>query len=232
MRRFTIGSAMVLALLLMFTAIATAAPPDFCDPDFPETYKPNHPSCDTTTTTTTVPEPSTLEPCQAEFDIEVLKPGRVGYECLWTPVQPELIPTEGVEGIVTVTPTEGVSSLVVFVRDDAPGDICLLAQGAEDQTGTDGSFVGSFDLSYYDPVPDGYDAWAGTTYWDLMYESEYVPGPPIVGAYWCGPQDPVLETIRFDTNGTPLHLSVGFKAKKNTGPVAVTLSVGQKIPEG
>ncbi len=229
MRRFTIGSAMVLALLLMITAIATAAPPDFCDPES-ETYKPDHPSCSDTPTPTT--EPPTLEPCPTDFVIEVLKAGRVGYECLWTPEKPVQIPAVAVEGIVTVTPTEGVSSLVVFVRDDAPGDICLLAQGAEDQTDTDGSFVGSFDLSYYDTVPDEYEAWQGATYWDLMYESVYVPGPPIVGAYWCSPQDPVLETIRFDTNGTPLHLSVGFKAKKNTDPVAVTLRVEPKIPEG
>jgi len=229
MRRLLILFSIALLFGLALVTAALAAPPNCEELPLEHPRYCGPPPSSTTTTTTEAP---TLEACQSEFDIEVLKPGRVGHECLWTPEEPDTIPAEGVEGIVTVTPSEGVSSLVVFVRDDAPGDICLLAPEAEDQTGTDGSFVGSFDLSYYCDVPDGYEAWLEESYWTLLYKSDYVPLPAVVGAYWCGPQDPVLESIRFDTNGTPLHLSIGFKAKKDTGPVAVTLSVVPKSSEG
>ena len=263
MRRFTIGSAMVLALLLMLTAIATAAPPNcaelpfdhphYCGPPCDE-LDPSDPNyCDTPTTTTTttttspVPDPSTLEPCPAEKVIEVLKPGPVSYECLWTPEEPALISAEGVvEGIVTVTPTtEGVSSLVVFVRDDAPGDICLGAYGidVDDQISTDGRFEGSFDLSYgsvedivevagWDPLdypederPPSFDPYVDQDYWS--FDRYDVPGE--TGTHWCYPQDGIA-SMRTDLNGPPLHLWVRFKAKQDAGPVAVTLSVESKTP--
>jgi len=230
MRRFTIGSAMVLALLLMLTAIATAAPPSgFCGD---EGTNPDHPSCATTSTTTTVPEPSTLDACPTgPFLIEVLKPAPVNYECLWTPENPGTAP---LSGTVKVGPLDGVSSLMVFVRDDSPGDICLLAQEAEDQTEPDGSFVGSFNLAYgtmddivegagWDPRdypederPPSFEPYVGQTYWTFG------------GTHWCYPQDG-MANMRQDLNGPPLHLWVKFRANPRvTSAVWVTLTPAQE----
>ncbi len=249
MRRFTIGSAMVLALLLMLTAIATAAPPNcvelpfehphYCGPPCDD-LDPDDPNfCGTplpTPTTTTTPETSTLEPCLTDIVIEVPKPGRVGYECLWTPGEPESISAEGVEGIVTVTPDGGISQLAVYVRDQAPGDICLGAYGMED----DQVFEGSFDLSYGDLLDDeiwdpddlypDFAPYEDTTYWSFgVYD---VHGE--TGTHWCYPQEDAVPYMRPDLNGPPLHLWVGFMAKKDAGDVAVTLSVEPKptSPEG
>jgi len=250
MRRFTIGSAMVLALLLMLTAIATAAPrdcadlpfehPRYCglpcweldpgDPDYCESPPP-------TTTTTTTTEPSTLEPCPTDFAIEVPKPGRVGYQCLWTPDEPLSIPPDGVEGIVKVASLDGVSQLRVYVRDASPGDICLTAHGMDDQIAAAGFFVGSFDLSYgdlpddmtWDPTdlyPD-FGPYEYQTYWSF---NEYDEAGE-AGTHWCYPQDDAVYEMRQDLNGPPLHLWVGFKAKQDAGPVAVTLRVEPKTPE-
>ena len=234
MRRFTIGSAMVLALLLMLTAIATAAPSvdDWCGEDG---TKPDHPSCSDTTTPTT--EPSTLEPCLTEFDIEVPKPGTVGYGCLWTPDEPQSIPAGGVEGIVEVASLDGVSQLRVYVLDAFPGDICLVAHGMDDQIAAAGFFVGSFDLSYgnlpddeaWDPTdlyPD-FEPYENQTYWNFDRYDETGEA----GTHWCYPQDDAVYEMRQDRNGPPLHLWVNFKAKKDAGPVAVTLSVEPKTPE-
>jgi hypothetical protein len=136
---------------------------------------------------TTNPHHPTLEACPADsFSIPIPKTGWVGYECLWTPDKPQETPDAGVEGNVTIASLDGISNLdgisklLVLVRDDAPLDVCLLAPVSPDQI-IDGSFVGSFDLP-------------------------------------CG-------------NGTPLHLSVVFFAKKNASPVEVTLGVGPKSQE-
>jgi hypothetical protein len=221
-RRLIFMSAVVAALLLMLAAIATAAPPNCEELPFEHRHYCGPPPNSTTTTTTTTPPP-TLEACPTEtFPIPIPKTGRVSYECLWTPEDPGFLP---VVGKVTVTPGDGISKLGVWVRDSAPGDICLLVQGAENQTGDDGSFVGSFDLSYgdlpddevWDPedlYPD-YANYENKTYWSLD------------GPHWCYPQDPSVG-MREDPNGRPLHLSVGFSAKKNADPVKVTLSVEPK----
>jgi hypothetical protein len=131
---------------------------------------------------TTNPHHPTLAACPAgSFSIPIPKTGWVGYECLWTPDESQEILEDTVEGNVTVASLNGISKLLVSVRNDAPLDVCLLAPVAPDQI-NNGSFVGSFDLP-------------------------------------CG-------------NGTPLHLSVVFFAKKNASPVKVTLSVEPKISEG
>jgi len=242
-RRFTIGSAIVLALLLMLAAIATAAPEN-CEElpiDNPHYCGPPPSSTTTSTTTTTTTLPSTLEPCPTDtFAIPIPKPGPVNYECLWTPEDPMAAPGVGVEGIVKVAPPEGIdqlvgiSSLVVFVRDDSPGDICLLTQGAENQTGLDGSFVGSFDLSYGDPpafhedwvnpYPLIFDKYVDKTYWNFSHFDD--PGEN--GTHWCYPQDGI-ESMRQDLNGPPLHLWVRFRANpKAISAVWVTLTAAQE----
>lgn len=228
MRRFTVGLAIVLALSLLLAAVAVAAPPDFCD------VNSDHWKCSTTTSpaTTTTTEPSTLDACPTEpILIEVSKAGPVNYECLWTPENPG---TEPLLGTVKVAPLDGISSLLVFVRDDSPGDICLLAQGAENQTEPDGSFVGSFNLAYgtmddivegagWDPQeypdderPPGFESYVGETYWTFG------------GAHWCYPQDGIA-SMRQDLNGEPLHLWVKFRADpKATSEVWVTLTPAQE----
>ena len=112
----------------------------------------------------------------------------------------------------------------VFVRDDAPGDICVLEQDWVGATGP--TYVATFDLVYgaADTLPEGYDAWADSNYWDFIYED--APEDPVEGAHWCAPQDPILDSLRYDTNGTPLHFQVGFNARGG-GSFIVTLSTGQ-----
>lgn len=232
MRRLSIGLVLVVALLLMLTAIATAAPP-FCDPDSPK-YDPYSPACSDATTTTTEP---TLEACPTEIEIEILKSGPVELECLWTPVEPEVRNTmDGVEGKVTVTPVDGISELLVFVRDDSPGDICLLAQKAETQA-VDGSFVGSFDLSYEappalhedweTPYPAIFEYYEHQTYWSF----NHFGGDGENGMHWCYPQDGI-EGMREDLNGEPLHLLVRFRAKKDFTQISVTLTAEPVVTAG
>jgi hypothetical protein len=219
MRRLSILFSIALVFALIVVAAATAAAPDFCDEGSPK-YNPDHPNCSTTTTVTTTTEPSQLEACTTGMTIT--GNGQTSFQCLWTP---DKVGDGDKVATVTVFNIEGgiKNPPVVFVRDDAPGDICLLEQEWENQDGP--VYVAEFDL-FYETVPPGYEAWDGHSYWDLKYASEYVPAPPIVGAYWCGPQDPVLETIRFDTNGTPLHFQVNFNARGG-GQFEITLSPGQ-----
>ncbi len=250
MRRFSLALALAAALLLMLTAIATAAPPNCEELPFEHPHycglpcdelDPSDPNwCETPpTTTTTTTEPSTLDACPTgTFPIEVPRPGPVNYECLWTPEDPMAEPGVGVEGIVKVASLDGISSLVVFVRDDSPGDICLLTQGAEGQLEPDGSFVGSFDLAYgsmeeivagagWDPEdypedypederPPSFDPYVSQTYWTFH------------GAHWCYPQDGVAG-MREDLNGPALHLWIRFRANpKVTSAVLVTLTTAQQ----
>lgn len=184
-------------------AIPAAAKPPLCSEN------PGHPAC--------IPDDPTDPPPgleQCETPTILAGNGNVRFECLWTPFN---------DGSTVATVTvevldEGiVGPPLVIARDDSPGDICVIEQDWEGQTGPD--YVASFDL-YYDTVPEGYEAWAGHSYWDFRYDE--VPDP-VVGAYWCAPQDPVLDTVRLDTNGTPLHLIVGFRAR-GYGQLSITLS--------
>jgi hypothetical protein len=140
----------------------------------------------------------------------------MGIDCLWTPVN------NGSEvATVTVSNIEGgiKKAPVVFVLDDFPGDICVLEQGWVGQPGQD--YEVSFDLVYGSPLP-GYEAWAGENYWGFIYDES----DPIVGAHWCAPQDPASDSVRLDTNGTPLHLRVVFNAGKG-GSLDIGLSPPQ-----
>jgi hypothetical protein len=118
MRRFTIGSAMVLALLLMLTAIATAAPPvdDWCGE---RGTKQDHPSCSDTTTSTT--QPPAVQPCKSG----PLPVGIGNYlQCEWTPQE-----GSSTVGTVTVEVVSGqIGGLAIFVLDSLPGNICVLEQ--------------------------------------------------------------------------------------------------------
>lgn len=84
------------------------------------------------------PQPVEVEACEdagadatdGTITITVPGGGSIQFECLWTPKDPRTPkdpPTDGNwAGKVGV---EGeLGSLVVFVRDDSPGDICLLEQ--------------------------------------------------------------------------------------------------------
>ena len=183
-----IQSLLIVAALALPVLAATGATagPDFCD------RKPNHPSCSTTTTTT---EPAVAQPCETVTTL--LGTGNLGFDCDWTPE--ESIATTGT---VTVTvPSGEVSRVVVFVRDSAPGDICVLKEW-DKATGT------VFEASF--PLVD--EVGGRGTYWDN-------------GTNWCEPFDPIVGQ-RSDLNGDPLHVRVGVRAKKGT-VVEVSLSPGQ-----
>jgi hypothetical protein len=221
MRRFTTGIGTIIAVValasvaLALTSTALAKKPD----------NPGKP----TTTTTTVPQSTALEACEDSANatlvgdglIELTIPGtaQTSFECLWTPDQAVGTTT----ATVTVTEIGGaVKGLpTVFVRDDSPGEICLLESdwgGAQEPP-----YTASFDLAYGTDLPGGYEAWEGTTYWDLVYDQEGLPTVPVVGAYWCAPQDPILDSLRADTNGTPLHFMASFNARSG-GHIVVELT--------
>ena len=222
MRRLTIGIGTMVAVLAMasvalaLTSTALAKQPD----------KPGKP---TTTTTTSIPQSTTLEACEDSANatfvgdglIELTIPGsgQASFECLWTPDQA----ADTTTATVTVTEIGGaVRGLpTVFVRDDSPGDICLF----ESEWGgvREPPYAASFDLAYGMDLPDGYEAWEGTTYWDLVYDQEGLPTDPVVGAYWCAPRDPILDSLRVDTNGTPLHFMASFNARSG-GYIVVELT--------
>ncbi len=180
-----IQSLLIVAALALPVLAATAATagPDFCD------RKPNHPSC---STTPPPDEPAVAQPCETVTTLRGT--GNLGFDCDWTPKE------DGVTtGTVTVTVTSGeVSRVVVFVRDSAPGDICVLKQW-DKATGT------VFEASF--PLVD-----ERGTYWDN-------------GTNWCEPFDPIVGQ-RSDLNGEPLHVRVNVRAKKGTD-VEVSLSPGQ-----
>ena len=120
MRRFTIGSAIVLALLLMLTAIAVAGPPtdDWCGEDG---TRPDHPSCSTTTVPT---DPPAVGACESVNVIDAVK-GTNAFNCEWTPEEV----VGSTVGTVTVTVDNGeIGGLVIFVLDSMPGNICVLEQ--------------------------------------------------------------------------------------------------------
>lgn len=196
MTRTAGAAALVLVLVLALAAAAAAAPP-IC--------KPKDPGCSGTTTTTT---PSAgPEACSPDESGVITIPGanRTMFECLWTP---EVADTAF--GMVTVDPVEGaIRYLAVTVRDDSPGDICLL------QNEWDGSapFVASFDLAYSD-LPDD-EVWdPNDLYPDFaVYENQTYWS--FGGTHWCYPTDGV-DGMREDTNGKPLHLYVALRAERDT----------------
>jgi hypothetical protein len=216
MRRFTIGFTVVV-LVLLFASVAGAVPPDPCEKDI------NHPLCEdppssSTTTTTTTTEPPTEPPTELEAcpnQKTIFGSGQTVFECLWKPIN------NGTEvGRVTISDiTGGIKGPPnVFVRDDSPGDICVLM--SVDDWG-DPPYEAEFDL-FYDQVPEGYEAWLGHRYWDFVLE----PGMES-GTHWCAPQDPVFGH-RSDTNGGALHLLVSFNAR-NGGSLTFTLEPGKSL---
>jgi hypothetical protein len=139
------------------------------------------------------------------------------FECLWKPVN-----NGSRVGTVTISNITGAipGPPTLFVRDDSPGDICVLLQGGEWDPPTENGYEASFDL-FYDTVPDGYEAWLGHSYWDFVYDPLADPKME-PGTHWCGPQDPILDSLRYDNNGGALHLQISFNAKKG-GSLDITL---------
>jgi hypothetical protein len=218
MRRITIGSAIVLALLLMLTAIAASAAPDgFCDDGRV------HPKCPTTTTSPTIPEPPTLQPCENQFTVTGGRE-QVTSECEWTPQG-----SGPSTGTIAVTKMSGeVSRLIVMVRDSSPGDFCDLYWPEKPSRGSewyDGPLTGDLELTF--PLNDDRG-----TYWDFDYldnDGQLVKGSH--GKHWCGPYDPIAG-LR-DDYGDPLNLRVILKGNKNKNKenaiVSVTLSSVQEV---
>ena len=225
MRRFLLLSFIIFVLAAL--AVPALAGKPTCEDD------PTRPWCDdppTTTTTTTLPDQveacsDIMAPTDEGMSTTITGKGNASFECLWTPERGESVDPPSV-ATVTISDLDGgvKGPPYVFVRDDSPGDICLLEQEWAGQTGP--TYVGTFDLVYgsVESLPDGYEAWANSSYWDFVYEDS--PAAPVVGAHWCAPQDPVLDSLRYDTNGTPLHLQIGFNARGG-GSLTVTLSTGQ-----
>ena len=217
MRRVTIGSAIVLAMLLMLTAIAASAVPDgFCDDDRV------HPLC--TTTPPTMPTPTTMpptpQPCEDQFTVNGGRE-QVLFECDWTP-QGDGPST----GTIAVTKVSGeVSGLVVMVRDSSPGDLCELSWPGMTSRGWEwyqGPLTDALDLTF--PLTDDRG-----TYWAFSYIDNNDTAQTSAGAHWCGPYDPI-DGLRDDLNGDPLHLSVRLDGNRNKNKenaiVNVTLSTG------
>lgn len=206
-RRFTMGAALVVAIVLMLGAVAAATPPE---------CRPKDPACSGTTTTAPA-EPASVPTCTTSEDGLLLDEDGSAYlprsglnrlECLWTPEEKD---TES--GTVTVRPTSGaISGVVVFVRDASPGDICVLEQDWDAQTGP--PYTASFALVYGD-LPDDvnpdFGPFENQTYWKWD------------AGHWCYPQDGAM---RDDPNGKPLHLKLSFRATKGT-EVEIVLSPAQ-----
>ena len=178
-------------LLLLAVLVSTAAAAPDCSP--------NSPKCDTEPPVTTT-EPPSIPSCATVTNLEG---AGAGMTCLWTPDRGSgETPTSG---RVTVETTSGeLSRLVIWVRDSAPGDICVLEQLHKPGTGT---FVASFRLVTGDPDEL-------VSYWD----------EPV---HWCSHFDPIFGE-RDDPNGEPLHLGVSFDTRANrVATVVVTLEPGQ-----
>ena len=196
LKRTVGGAALGLVVVLTLAAAAAAAL---------RNCKPKDPDCSATTTTTM--QQTGLEACNPDEGGIITIPGsnRTVFECLWTPEA-----AETTVGSVSVNPFEGtIRYLAVFVRDDSPGDICLLRNECDGQP----PFVASFDLAYgnlpddetWDPddlYPD-FAPYENQTYWSFG------------GIHWCYPMDGV-DGMREDTNGAPLHLYVALRAEKDT----------------
>ena len=124
MKRLATGLAIVLALVLMLAAIATAAPEN-CE----ELPVGNPHYCGTTTSSSTTSTTTTmvLGDCGSENTIHAVK-GPNALNCEWTPTEPEDVGDSTV-GMVTVTVDKGeIGGLAIFVLDSMPGNICELVQ--------------------------------------------------------------------------------------------------------
>jgi len=217
MRRLTIGFSVVVMVLLL-ASVAGAVPPK-CD------FDPNLPGCPgddppTTTTTSTTTAPG-LQACPTET-WTISGGGQTSFECLWQPIN------DG-SPVATATVSRLTGALsgppTLFVRDDSPGDICVLLQGDEWDPPTESGYEASFDLFYDEipvPTPENpdvldYSAWLEQSYWDFAWQEGME-----AGTHWCAPQDPVLWSIREDNNGGALIVTVSFNAKKG-GSLDITL---------
>jgi len=223
MRRLTIGLAFVVMILLV-ASVAGAVPPGFCDD------KPDHPQCTTTqppsTTTTTTEAPPGLAACPDEMTI--VGSGRTMFECLWKPIN-----DRSLTATVTISDITGAikGPPTLFIRDDSPGDICVLLQSDEWDPPTEYGYEASFDLFYDEvPVPTpedpdvlDYSAWLGHSYWDFVLEDGMEPG-----THWCAPQDPVLWGLREDNNGGALHFQISFNARGG-GSLTFALEPGNSL---
>lgn len=213
MRRLTIGFSVVVMILLL-ASVAGAVPDDFC------IRNPDHAKCTTTppppTTTTTTTAPQELGACPDEMTIT--GKATTMFECLWKPID-----NGSDRGTVTISNITGAipGPPNVFVRDDSPGDICVLMSGDEWDPPTENGYEASFDL-FYGVVPAGYEAWLEHSYWDFIYDPLADSPGNEAGTHWCAPQDTVLDSLRYDTNGGALHLLVSFNAKKG-GSLTFTL---------
>ncbi len=107
-----------------------------------------------------------------------------GFECLWTPSQGAGLTI----GTITIEPFGQLDRVLVFVRDASPGDICALEQGLDDTSEPPWEVM--------IPLED-----ERGTYWDFTE------------GHWCEPYDPVAGQ-RDDPNGLPLHVQIGFKARR------------------
>jgi hypothetical protein len=222
MRRVTIGLAIVLALSLMLAAVAIAAPPDFCDPESPDYKLEGHPSC--SDTSTTPPEPSTIEACPTGTFAVTGGQEQVLFECEWTPQGNG--PSTGTIAVIKVSGE--VSHLVVMVRDSSPGDLCELSWPGKTSRGWEwyqGPLTGALDLTF--PLTDNRG-----TYWNFVYTDNDGEDVASSGEHWCGPYDPI-DGLREDLNGEPLNLRVILDGNKNknkeNASVNVTLSSAQEV---
>ena len=229
MKRLAIGFSIVV-MVLLFASVAGAVPPNFCDdgrvhpacpdPDPSTTTTTTEPGT-TTTTTTTTEAPTGLAACPDTKTID--GSGQMRFECLWQPID------DG-SATATVTISEITGAVkdppFLFVRDDSPGDICVLRQSDDWDPPTENGYEASFDL-FYATVPTGeavdYSPWLGHSYWDFKRQAEMEPG-----THWCAPQDPVLWSIREDNNGGALHFQINFNARGG-GSVTFTLTPSNSL---
>ena len=204
-----------IVLLVLATAIAVGLPAAATPPKCDEPGGENLPGCggdDEPTTTTTAPG---LQACPTG-KWTISGNGQTTRECLWKPINNgspvATVSVANITGALSGPP-------LLLIRDDSPGDICVLNQDEADwgepHTGPD--YVTSFDL-HYDTVPGpDYGAWLGQSYWGFVWQEGME-----AGTHWCAPQDPIGSTIREDNNGGALHLRIGFKAK-GAGSLDITL---------
>jgi len=213
MKRLMMGMLVVIATMALTASALAQMPVD--------KGKPPRPTTTTTQPTTTVAAcEQSAEATLVEFgliELTVEGSGQVTFECLWTPenlgVDHATVTVTDVSGAVKGLPT-------AFVRDDSPGDICLLESEWLDENGqtpTSLPYSATFDLAYGTGLPPGYELWENTTYWTFTYPDEPV------GTHWCAPQDPILDSLRYDYNGGALHFQVNFSARSG-GTVVVELT--------
>jgi hypothetical protein len=133
MRRFSILLAFALVFGLLVVVAATAAAPDFCNPD---KYGTNHPNCSTTTTTTppttTIPPPPTTIPPQFEdcvFDADGVLLGwplnGEGYRCRWVLTEEQAKAEYSFQIQSTTVETVKLPQLTVNAEAWTPSAVCF-----------------------------------------------------------------------------------------------------------